>query len=99
MMCCSAHDGEREPRRRGAVIARSVSDEAIHVWLAALWIASRSLSLGTPFARTRWLAMTKLDRRRDKTTRQANHFPDFQSPLSIPSRKTIFRLTVGQITA
>jgi hypothetical protein len=42
--------------RTSAVIARSVSSEAIQ---RKAWIASRSLSPGGALAPTRWLAMTQ----------------------------------------
>jgi hypothetical protein len=90
-MCCSAHDGEREPRQRGAVIARSVSDEAIQLGLAARWIASRSLSSG---ARSR----DPLARNDEVGSSGAAKQPDGQITSGYPKscqapRAKIFRLT------
>ena len=49
----------REFASGSAVFARSGSDQAIHAFVAARWIASRNLSSGA-FARPRWLADTAL---------------------------------------
>jgi hypothetical protein len=59
------------------VIARSASDEAIQtVNVVAVWIASRSLSSGRAFARTRWLAMTvKLPIKSPVPTAHPRHRP------------------------